>query len=106
MLGLMCGKLFCADRPITIRIDVGERRCIADVTHRITLLGSLADSFATCFIELVFNNFSVAIEVIVGECRHIATHAGAGTTARSHSHTSATALLHLSPLTRRKLFPA
>lgn len=65
--GLMRGKFARVDRPIAIAVDCLKRGRVRDIAHPIALLRSLADSFSPTLVKLLLDDFSVSIDVIIGE---------------------------------------
>tara|TARA_Y100000588_G_scaffold297200_1_gene317879 strand:- start:176 stop:337 length:162 start_codon:yes stop_codon:yes gene_type:complete len=52
MTRLMRGKLVLAHSTITICINIGKRRHVSHILHRIALLSALTDTLGASLIEL------------------------------------------------------
>ena len=68
MLSLVSGKFILADLTITVGVNTGETRCIVRVFHLMTLGSHLAHLLGVCFVEFLFNDFSITIKIEVSEC--------------------------------------
>ena len=73
-------KLGGIDRPIAIAIQGRESGRLTGISHLVTLLCPRAEPIGAGLIKFLFDEASIAIQVVLSEGRPVAAHAAA------HSH--------------------